>query len=65
MTRDSRLYERAKKRFLDSMNIVTILRKLRDVHNFRRLFLTTKQNLLLKFSASNMIRSSSEEEPVN
>ena len=49
---------RAESLFSKELDVFNILRKLRDAHNFRSLFLTDRQQILLKLTASNIVEVS-------
>lgn len=57
---ENRLFKKAKLHYHKELDIIEILRKVRDGENFRKLFLTKQQMMLLKFGSMDVIDDSPE-----
>lgn len=49
-------------RYYKELDIIKILKKVRDAETFRKSFLNRQQQILLKFGAQNVIKSDSDSE---
>ena len=55
------MYKKASKLYYKELDIIELLRKVRDAESFRRLFLNRQQQILLKLGAQNVVASDSSD----
>ena len=55
---EAKCYEKAEEEYYKDIDINIMLKKIRDSHNFKNLYCSPKQLLMLKFGASNLFGSS-------
>lgn len=55
------MYKKASKLYHKELDIIELVRKVRDAESFRRLFLNRQQQMLLKLGAQNVVASDSSD----
>ena len=60
MVKGNKLYKKAKRRYYEDLDIIQILKSVRDSENFRKMFLNKQQQMLMQFGANNLVDSEKE-----